>query len=345
MNGKELMDFYRDPANGDFKHLKPYADLIYDWPVYPIITDKNGDVLSLPPVINGSKTTMSKETRNVFIDVTATDLTKAKIVLNQLVTLFSEYCVEPFSIETVDVEYENGENYVTPDLKPKTLNVKPSHINSLLALNLSNEEIKKFLLKMQLESEIVGDDDLKVYIPPTRADILHECDVIEDVAIAYGYNNLKKVIPPVNTIGSEQPVNKLYIIILYFYRSDLLRQEIANAGYTEAMTLALCSKDEASVLLNHDNIDDIAVKLANPKTFEFQICRINLLTGMLKTLKENRAIKIKDGVKLFEISDVVLKCNTTDTGCKNERRCIASYMGPTAGLEVLLIIYYRSFMV
>lgn len=111
------------------------------------------------------------------------------------------------------------------------------------------------------------------------------------------------------------------------------------------MTLALCSKDEASVLLNHDNIDDIAVKLANPKTFEFQICRINLLTGMLKTLKENRAIKIKDGVKLFEISDVVLKCNTTDTGCKNERRCIASYMGPTAGLEVLLIIYFRSFMV
>lgn len=321
------MDFYRDPKNADFKHIKPYADFIYDWEVYPVIQDKNGVVLSLPPVINGKHTEMSKDTRNVFIDVTASDLTKARIVLNQLVCLFSEYSETKFSIETVEVEYENGNHYTSPDLSNKTIEVKVDNLNRLLGLNQSVEEIQKSLYKMQLESDYKKESNsLVVYIPPTRADIIHEVDIVEDLAISYGYNNLEKIAPPVNTIGSEQAINKL---------SDLLRYEICGAGYTEIMTLALCCKDEASTLLNHENIDDICVTLANPKTIEFQICRINLLTGLLKTIQNNKAIKMKDGLKLFEISDVVLKDKSRDTGCRNERRCIACYMGPTAGLEII----------
>lgn len=326
------MDFYRDPKNVDFKHLKPYADMIYDWERYPVIKDKNGIVLSLPPVVNGRHTEMSKDTKNVFIDVTATDLTKARIVLNQLVCLFSEYSETKFSIETVEVEYENGNHYTSPDLSNKTIEVSIDKMNQLLGLHEPVESIQKQLYKMELESEYNNENQKKnsltVFIPPTRADIIHSCDIIEDLAIAHGYNNLERIPPPVNTIGSEQPLNKL---------SDLLRYEIAAAGYTEIMTLALCGREEASVMLNHklESINDICVSLSNPKTIEFQICRINLLTGMLKTIQNNKAIKMKDGLKLFEISDVVLKDERSDTGCRNERRCIACYMGPTAGLEII----------
>jgi hypothetical protein len=63
-------------------------------------------------------------------------------------------------------------------------------------------------------------------------DILHECDVMEDVAIAYGYNNLPIVLPKTNTIGKQQPLNKL---------TDLLRGELAQAGYIEVLTLGLVS--------------------------------------------------------------------------------------------------------
>lgn len=76
--------------------LKKFVPLIKDAKVYPVIYDANGTVLSLPPIINGAHSAISLNTRNVFIECTATDLTKAKIVLNTVVTMFSE-CAPPAS--------------------------------------------------------------------------------------------------------------------------------------------------------------------------------------------------------------------------------------------------------
>jgi phenylalanyl-tRNA synthetase beta chain len=85
----ELMQYYLNDPEG--KHIKPYVDIILDSPVYPVIYDANRTVLSLPPIINGSHSKISKDTKNCLIECTATDLTKAKIVLNTLVAMFSEY--------------------------------------------------------------------------------------------------------------------------------------------------------------------------------------------------------------------------------------------------------------
>ena len=95
----ELIEWYRtDPAG---KHIKPYTSLIADSPVYPVIVDANEVVCSLPPLINGAHSKMSWETRNVLLEVTATDLHKAETVLNLMVTLFSQYCDQPFTVEPV----------------------------------------------------------------------------------------------------------------------------------------------------------------------------------------------------------------------------------------------------
>ena len=61
-------------------------------------------------------------------------------------------------------------------------------------------------------------------------DVIHACDVIEDVAIAYGYNSVKRTIPNTNCIAEQYPINKL---------TDLLRIDLAAAGFTEALTFAL----------------------------------------------------------------------------------------------------------
>ena len=63
----------------------------------------------------------------------------------------------------------------------------------------------ELLRRMGLESQLSGadGDGLLVKIPPTRHDILHPCDLIEDVAIAYGYNNIEKKMPPSMTIGDQ----------------------------------------------------------------------------------------------------------------------------------------------
>ena len=79
------------------RHLGKYLPIIRDSPVYPIIYDKEDRVLSFPPIINSEHSKITVNTRNVFIDLTATDLTKLNIVTNMVVTMFSEYCEEPFT--------------------------------------------------------------------------------------------------------------------------------------------------------------------------------------------------------------------------------------------------------
>ncbi|CAG8617456.1 5989_t:CDS:2, partial [Diversispora eburnea] len=91
-NAEELMTFYEND-----KHLGKFLHIIRDSPVYPVIYDSNRVVCSMPPIINGDHSKITLNTKNVFIECTATDLTKAKIVLNTVVTMFSEYCEQPFT--------------------------------------------------------------------------------------------------------------------------------------------------------------------------------------------------------------------------------------------------------
>lgn len=111
MNGEELMEFYSTHAQ-----LKTFLPIIRDSPVYPVIYDANGVVLSLPPIINGDHSKISINTKNIFIECTATDLTKAKIVLDTIVTLFSQHCSEPFKVEAVEVTNADGSVVNYPEL-------------------------------------------------------------------------------------------------------------------------------------------------------------------------------------------------------------------------------------
>ena len=147
----------------------------------------------------------------------------------------------------------------------------------------------------------------------------------QDIAIAYGFNNVPKMIPPTCTVGKQQPVNQL---------SDLLRDELSRAGYLECLTLGLTSVDENYTWLNRPN-DGLAVILSNPMTEEFEIVRTSLIPGVLKTLRENKSMPMKDGLKLFEVSDIVLLDATHEVGTRNHRRLCALYTGPTAGFEVI----------
>lgn len=113
----------------------------------------------------------------------------------------------------------------------------------------------------------------------------------------------------------------------------MLRNELAHAGYRECLTLALCSWKE-----NYDDLlkekDNLAVSLSNPKTIEFEVCRTSLLPGLLKTLRENKNLSFAKGIKIFEISDVILQDKENYAGARNERHLAAVYMGNTAALEV-----------
>nr|XP_020651144.1 phenylalanine--tRNA ligase beta subunit [Pogona vitticeps] len=228
-NASEIMDLYRTDS-----HLRHYLHIIENEPLYPVIYDSNGVVLSMPPIINGDHSKISLGTRNVFIECTATDLTKAKIVLDILVTMFSEYCQKTFTVEAVEVTYPNGKSYILPELAYRREKIKPEIMNKKIGINETPSSLAKLLTRMCLKSHVIGNgNNIEVEIPPTRADIIHSCDIMEDAAIAYGYNNIQMTIPKTYTIANQLPLNKL---------TELLRQDLAAAGFTEALTFALvCS--------------------------------------------------------------------------------------------------------
>lgn len=99
--------------------------------------------------------------------------------------------------------------------------------------------------------------------------------------------------------------------------------------------MGLCSHDEAFKFLRQEDDGKTAVTLSNPKTFEYQVCRTSLLSGLMKTLGENMSLPLKDGLKLFEVSDVVFLDPSNRVGARNQRNVAALYIGPTAGFEII----------
>jgi len=308
--------------NPKVKHIKPYVGIIKNFENYPVIYDSNNVVLSLPPIINGDHSKISLNTKNIFIEATATDLTKANVVVSTIVSMFSQYCAEPFTCEEVNVVYPDGSTVQTPNMKSHEFSVDLSFINARVGVTLSSEQAAKYLERMQLSVPSHNEQSLKVLVPPSRSDILHYCDIMEDVAIAYGFNNLKKTYPNTATVAKQDPLNHL---------SDMLRNELAMSGYTECLNLILCSHDENFKFMHRIDDGQTCVKMSNPKTTEFQICRTSLIPGLLKSLQSN--LKFGVPIQLFEVSDVVLKDKSKDVGARNCRKLALLYCGKTSGLE------------
>lgn len=154
-----------------------------------------------------------------------------------------------------------GNTVLYPSLRYRTENVSLDYINKLLGIKYASnfpgpfvrqfksllqmlssfliscpsDKIATLLTKMGLASSVTNDGkDVNVEIPPTRHDVLHACDIMEDVGIAFGYNNIKKTFPKTNTIAQQLFLNEL---------SDDLRHELARCGFTEALTFSLVSQN------------------------------------------------------------------------------------------------------
>ncbi|KAK6249825.1 B3/B4 tRNA-binding domain - like 1 [Theobroma cacao] len=314
----ELMEFYKS----DLK-LKKFLHIIEKSKVFPVIYDHNRTVLSLPPIINSAHSAITLKTKNVFIECTATDLTKAKIVLNTMVTAFSAYCERKFEVEPVEVISFDGNSSVYPDLSEYNMEVPLSYITGSIGVPLEVDEVTSLLNRMQLHAEQsgLGDNNINVSVPPTRSDILHPCDVMEDVAIAYGYNNI-----PRRKLSSLKPLplNQL---------SDLVRYEIAMNGFSEVLTWILCSKKENFEMLNRKDDKSTAAIIGNPRSSDFEVVRTSLMPGMLKTVGHNK--DHPKPIKIFEVGDVVLLDEKKDVGASNRRLLAALYCGANSGFELI----------
>ena len=305
--------------------LSKYLYLIEDKEVYPLMMDSNGVILSVPPIINGMHTKMTINTKNVLIDITGLDYTKCVIVLKILIAMFSKYCSEPFTVEQVKVT-KNGESKLYPDCEPRKFvtNIDYLKQTSGIPKTVTAEEIVDLLSKMELNSKQLNEKELEVDAPMTRSDILHQCDIAEDLAIAYGYNKIEKL--NVNTLchGKPQPYNKL---------SDLFRNEMAYNGYVEFLNMALLSKKDMFNNLLEENEDEKTAKISYSKTKEFEYVRNSLIPGILKSIEANKAQQLP--YKIFELADCVEINDDNEVGAMNKRKLCFAYSNNTSGLEII----------
>ena len=280
------------------KHPKgrEYAHLVASQPVFPIITDAKGKVLSFPPVINGILTQLTSDTRNVFIDVTGTDLEAVGGCLNIIATSLAE---RGGKIELVRTRYSDR-TLETPDLTPRQHTFDLRRANELLGLSLKSNEAVEFLRRMRHDARVEG-DSVTALSPAYRLDLLHEVDLSEDLAIAWGYDRYPRGLPKRATIGEPLAANEF---------GETLRTLLIGYGYQEVMSLTIASAKEPVQTPPR-------VEVLNPLGEDFTTLRSSLLPALLTIFRLNKHRELPQ--RIFETSDVVL-------GAKNVRRIAAAAM-------------------
>lgn len=286
MTAKEILEHH--PKGIEFAHLLENKNK------FPLFIDSNNEILSMPPLINSENVgKVTPETKDVFIECSGFDYGYLSICLNMIVTALSDMGGEIYSME---LEYSK-ETIISPNLNSRLMELDFKYVNKILGFDISKEEIIKLLEKMGY-----GFSKGKVLIPSYRADILHQIDLIEDIAIAFGYEKIPEEIPNVATIGKESKKG-------IFIRK--LSEIISGVGLLECKHYHLSNKKHQSEMINLE-ID--LVELENPVNEEYNVLNKSLLPLMLDILKLNKHREYPQ--KIFSEGVVFQKDETFETGIK-----------------------------
>lgn len=290
MNGLQILS--QHPTGREYGYLLEGLDK------FPFFIDANDQVLSMPPIINSHTTgKITNDTKDVFIECSGFDFNILKKCLNMIVTALADMGGEIYSMELV---YGN-KKMISPDLSPEKIKLDLKYMNKVLGLNLKEADVKKYLERM-------GYDYSKgtVFVPAYRADVMHQVDIIEDIAIAYGYEHFKEEIPNVATIGEEDKL-------------ESFKRKVANlmVGFNllEASTYHLTNKKDLceNMMLKTDYVD-----IEKASSSDYNILRTWLIPSLMQVLRLNKHNEYPQ--KIFEIGTVFKKNEKTETGVEEISR-------------------------
>lgn len=274
------------------KHPKgrDYAKIVKDFPLFPLIVDRDDNVLSFPPIINGELTRVTVDTRNILLDTTGTDRRAVGVAVNIICTAMAEAGA---TIESVEIE-----GVQTPTLAPAERTVSVNECSRLLGVELTAASMAGFLEKMRFGAEPAGADKVKVKVPCYRADIMHDWDLFEDVAIAYGYDRIESHPPKTFTVGKPHPVQ---------VNAALAREAFTGLGYLEVMPFTLTNEDVLYTRMQREETKGV-LHVMHPISIENTVVRTELLPLLLEFLTINRHRELPQ--RLFTVGDVVVDCRT-----------------------------------
>ena len=283
-----------------------YGYIVSKYPVYPILLDSKKKVLSFPPIINSIDLgRVTEKTRHILVEVTGTMhetvLSTLKIVTLSLIDRGGK----AYSA-IVHYPHENLE-VVTPKLETWFMNLKVGYVNKVLGLQLTARRIAELLGKARFGVEKIGRGKVTVRIPCYRIDVMHPIDLVEDMAIAYGYNNIKPLWRKLPTTGGVKPGEGLF---------NVARELMVGMGFQEAFTYTLTNPENLFKKMNRRK--ERIVEIVNPKVQTLTCLRNWLLPSLMEFLSNNLHVEYPQ--KIFELGTVTLLDEKRETKTKDEER-------------------------
>lgn len=296
-----------------------FAHLLAGFSALPLLRDEAGTVLSMPPIINSEATRVTRRSRNLFIDVTGTSQRAVDRALNIVVCNLKEL-LPATEIEGVTIQAA-GRTRVTPALEPVRMELRVAQASDVIGVKLNHLELWELLERMGHGIEAATHDNtrLTVLVPAFRNDVMHPIDLIEDAAIAYGYDRLPPAMVPTFSVGQPREIEE---------RCVLVRRVFTGLGFHQVMTLPLSNEPQAFEKWRLPT-DERAVKIENPISVEQTICRVSLLPGLLETLSINKQYELPQ--QIFEVGDCCQVDPASETGAREQRYVAAAMIGTHVG--------------
>ncbi len=300
---------------------KEYAHLLAGKSKFPIFVDSENNVLSMPPIINSHLTgKVDENTKDVFIECSGFDFKVLKKCLNIIVLALVE-----MGGKLYQMELKGAPEKLSPLLEPEKTKISLDNTNKLLGISIDEKKLKELLEKM---GHNYNAKTKEVEIGPWRTDILHEVDLIEDVAIAYGYENLNPEIPQISTIGQEDS------------------KEIIKRKISEILTgLGLLEVSNYHITTKQAQFHNMGIPEKQEKDFtevensktEYTLLRKDLSAFLMKNLSEN--VDSEYPQKIYEIGKVFESKGDIH---EEEKLAIAITPGNFTELKQILLYLFKS---
>jgi phenylalanyl-tRNA synthetase beta chain len=281
-----------------------YGHIVKKHSVYPILLDSKRKVLSFPPIINSNDLgRVTGETRHVLVEVTGT---MHETVLNTVKLVTLALIDRGGEAYAATVHYSHDSlRVITPDFRNKRLDLRVEFANKILGLQLTAERIAELLFTAGFGVEKVSEDSVAVLVPCYRVDVMHAVDLVEDIAIAYGYNNIEPLWRELPTTGRVRPEQRLL---------DIAREFMVGLGFQEILTYTLTSPESLFDRMNREKAR--IVEVANPKVLTMTCLRNWLLPSLLEFLSNNQSVEFPQ--RIFELGKVTLLDETRETKTRDE---------------------------
>ncbi|MBM4400582.1 MAG: phenylalanine--tRNA ligase subunit beta [Crenarchaeota archaeon] len=315
MNLAEILE--RHPKGVEYGHI------VKKHSVYPILLDSKRKVLSFPPIINSNDLgKVTEETRHLLVEVTGTVHQTVLNTLNLVTLALIDHGGKAYAatVRYADEAFYASKKVVTPDFSNTRMDLSVEFTNEVLGLQLTAERVADLLLTAGFGVEKVGGNTLNVLVPCYRVDVMHQVDLVEDIAIAYGYNNIEPLWRELPTTGGVKPEQRLI---------DVAREFMVGLGYQEILTYTLTSSE--SLFEKMDREKTRVVEIANPKVVTMTCLRNWLLPSLMEFLGNNQSVEFPQ--EIFELGKVTLLDETKETKTRDEEWLAAATTHPTASFS------------